>query len=455
MSPNTLSVSQLNRQVRLLLESNFDFIWVEGEISNLKTPSSGHWYFSLKDEAAQVHCAMFRNRNQRMRFKPADGDSIRLRCRVSLYEGKGDFQLIAEYMEAAGVGALQIAFEQLKSRLMTEGLFEANRKQPLPASISRIGLITSPSGAALQDILAVLKRRWPAMAVYILPVSVQGEAAAGEIVTAIKHANRMHRSGQLRLDALIVGRGGGSLEDLWAFNEEVVARAIAASVIPVISAVGHEVDITIADMVADVRAATPSAAAERVSPDQQIWRNQLLQMENRLQQCIQQRLQAAGHRLQQLQQRLRHPGQQLREQNQHLDDLEQRLQRAQQQQLSHRHAELALLSSRLQARSPAPQIEHLQQQLRHQHQRLQAAIYQCLHNASGQLLHLGKLLDSVSPLATLDRGYAIVSTQAGKVLQDASQVKTGDVLNARLAHGYLSLSVLATKAQTESRKKKN
>ncbi len=259
----------------MLLESHFDFVWVEGEVSNFTVPSSGHWYFSLKDSGAQVRCAMFRNRNQRLRFTPANGDHIRLRCRVSLYEGRGEFQLIVEHLEQAGAGALQAAFEKLKARLLAEGLFDAQRKKPLPASVSRLGVITSPTGAAIHDILTVLRRRCPGIAVFLFPVAVQGEAAAREIAAAIERANRWQREGKVQLDALIVGRGGGSLEDLWAFNEEIVARAIAASELPIVSAVGHEVDFTIADMVADHRAATPSAAAELLSPDQREWLQRL------------------------------------------------------------------------------------------------------------------------------------------------------------------------------------
>ena len=224
-----LTVSQLNRQAKTLLDSHFDFVWVEGEISNFAAPSSGHWYFSLKDGNAQVRCAMFKNRNQRVKFTPSNGDAIRLRCRVSLYEGRGEFQLIVEHLEHAGAGALQAAFEQLKAKLLAEGLFESVRKQPLPTSVSQLGVITSPTGAAIHDILTILKRRCPAIDVLLLPVPVQGEGAAALIASAIDRANRWQKEGKIQLDALIIGRGGGSLEDLWAFNEEIVARAIAAS----------------------------------------------------------------------------------------------------------------------------------------------------------------------------------------------------------------------------------
>ena len=394
--PPTLSVSQLNRQARTLLESHFDFVWVEGEISNFAAPSSGHWYFSLKDGAAQVRCAMFRNRNQRVKLKPKNGDAIRLRCRVSLYEGRGEFQLIVEHLEPVGAGALQAAFELLKTRLATEGLFDADRKQALPGSIASLGVITSPTGAAIHDILTVLKRRCPAIAVYLMPVAVQGEQAAPEICRAIENANRWQREGKVSLDALIVGRGGGSLEDLWAFNEETVARAIAASDLPIVSAVGHEIDFTIADMVADQRAATPSAAAELLSPDQREWQNQLQAMEQKLQQLMQRKLADCARELEHLRRRLRHPGHQLREQSQRLDDLE---------------------------------------------QRLQAAMQRKLQQAGTRLAHLAQMLDSLSPLSTLQRGYAIVTDASGRVVTDASTVCAGDKVEARLATGRLQLTV--------------
>ena len=394
--PPTLSVSQLNRQVRTLLESHFDFLWVEGEISNFVAPSSGHWYFSLKDGSAQVRCAMFRNRNQRIKLTPESGDAIRLRCRVSLYEGRGEFQLIVEHLEPAGAGALQGAFEALKARLASEGLFEAERKQALPESISRLGIITSPTGAAIHDILTVLKRRCPAIEVYVIPVVVQGEQAAPDISGAIERVNRWQNDGKITLDALIIGRGGGSLEDLWAFNEELVARAIAASALPIVSAVGHEVDFTIADMVADQRAATPSAAAEMLSPDQREWQNQLNTLEQKLQLLIRRKLADAARELEHLRRRLRHPGHRLREQSQRLDDLE---------------------------------------------QRLQSAMQRKLDTAGTRLAHLAQVLDSLSPLSTLQRGYAIVSDSTGSVITDASTVSSGDKLEARLAKGRLRLTV--------------
>ena len=439
--PLTLSVSQLNRQARTLLESHFDFVWVEGEVSNFVAPSSGHWYFSLKDGGAQVRCAMFRNRNQRLRFTPGNGDAIRLRCRVSLYEGRGEFQLIVEHLEHAGAGALQAAFEQLKVRLQAEGLFDAERKKPLPTSVSRLGVVTSPTGAAIHDILTVLQRRCPAIEIYILPVAVQGDTAAAEIAAAIERANRWQGEGKIDIDALIVGRGGGSLEDLWAFNEEVVARAIAASTLPIVSAVGHEVDFSIADMVADQRAATPSAAAELLSPDQREWLERLRAIELTLERQIRRKLADAAKELEHLKRRLKHPGAQLREQSQRLDDLEQRLILAQRNLLRQRANELALLQSRLLAQSPLSRIQQGQQQLAGLQQRMEAAIRKRLDDAGTRLAHLAQMLDSLSPLATLQRGYAIVTDAGGKVISDSSEVAVGAQVRARLARGSLGLTV--------------
>ena len=439
--PTLLTVSQLNRQVKSLLDSHFDFVWVEGEVSNFAAPTSGHWYFSLKDGSAQVRCAMFSRSNQRIKFTPANGDAIRLRCRVSLYEGRGEFQLIVEHLEHAGAGALQVAFEKLKSKLQAEGLFDAARKHALPDTVSQLGVITSPTGAVIHDILHVLNRRCPAIGVFVLPVAVQGEGAAAQISSAIERANRWHREGRVHLDALIVGRGGGSLEDLWAFNEEIVARAIADSELPVVSAVGHEVDFSIADMVADFRAPTPSAAAELLSPDQQEWQQRLQSMENRLVSLMQRNLSGAATHLTHLRQRLKHPGAQLRENAQRLDDLEQRLILAQKNLLHRQHSALTLLESRLMARSPLPGLQQLQGDALQWHKRLEAAIHQRLQQSANRLAHLGKMLDSLSPLGTLQRGYAIVTDGDGKVVRDASEVSIGDEVDARLAQGRLGLTV--------------
>jgi exodeoxyribonuclease VII large subunit len=442
--PPTLTVSQLNRQAKTLLESHFDFIWVEGEVSNFVVPSSGHWYFSLKDGKAQVRCAMFNNRNQRLKFTPVNGDAVRLRCRVSLYEGRGEFQLIVEHLEPAGAGALQAAFEKLKARLLAEGLFDPARKQALPTSVSQLGVITSPTGAAIHDILTVLRRRCPSIAVFVLPVAVQGEGAAGQIAGAIERANRWHAEGRIHLDALIVGRGGGSLEDLWAFNEEVVARAIAASALPIVSAVGHEVDFSIADLVADYRAPTPSAAAELLSPDQREWQQRLQGAERDLLRLVRRKLADATLQLTHLRQRLKHPGAQLREQAQRLDDLEQRLILAQKNLLLRQRGSLALLESRLMSRSPLSRVRQLQRDSLQWRIRLDAAMQQQLQSKTQRLAHLAQLLDSLSPLGTLQRGFAILTDSQGNVVRDASKVAIGDEIEARLAQGRLELMVKHT-----------
>jgi exodeoxyribonuclease VII large subunit len=302
-------------------------------------------------------------------------------------------------------------------------------------------VITSPTGAAIHDILTVLRRRCPAIGVSILPVAVQGEEAAAQIASAIERANRWQREGKVHLDALIVGRGGGSLEDLWAFNEEIVARAIAASDLPVVSAVGHEVDFSIADMVADHRAPTPSAAAELLSPDQQEWQQRLQAIEANLVRLIRRKLADATTELNHLRKRLKHPGAQLREQAQRLDDLEQRLLLAQKNLLQRRRSELALLESRLLAQSPLPRLQQMQRDTRQLRQRLEAAMQQRLQLAGSQLAHLAQMLDSLSPLGTLQRGYAIISDNQGKVISDASSVAVGDELEARLASGRLGVTV--------------
>ena len=384
---------------------------------------------------------MFRNRNQRIRFNPDNGDAIRLRCRVSLYEGRGEFKLIVEHMEPAGAGALQAAFEALKIRLQGEGLFDPERKQALPHPIQHLGIITSTTGAAIHDILTVLKRRAPSIAVSILPVAVQGDAAAGEISNAIECANRWQQQGKVRLDALIVGRGGGSLEDLWAFNEEVVARAIAASELPIISAVGHEIDFSIADLVADQRAPTPSAAAELLSTDQGEWRRQLASIESALTRQMRRQIAAAATELGHLRRRLKHPGNLLREQSQRLDGLEQRLIFAQQSASRHRHSQLALMSSRLSACSPAARVTAMRSKNEYHRYRLEEAMQRKLETGRAHFARLASLLDSLSPLRTVERGYAIITDSNSKIITCATDVSPGDSVQAKLARGQLALTV--------------
>jgi exodeoxyribonuclease VII large subunit len=427
----------------MLLESHFDYAWVEGEISNFAAPSSGHWYFSLKDGSAQVRCAMFRNRNIRINPRPANGDAVRLRCRVSLYEGRGEFQLIVEFMEAAGAGALQAAFDKLKAKLLAEGLFDETRKIPVPHSASRVGIVTSPTGAAIHDILTVFKRRSPGTELYLFPVAVQGEGAAEQISAAIDRANRWHSEGSLSLDALIIGRGGGSLEDLWAFNEEQVARSIARSQLPIVSAVGHEVDFSISDWVADQRAATPSAAAELLSHDQVQWQAQLAQLESTLLRQIRQTLGWAKSEIGHLQRRLKHPGHNLQEQSQRLDELEQRLRMAQDNLLLRRQSQLGLAQARLKNCSPVNRLTLLTQHAEQLANRLRTAMTHQLGARHDQLSAQARLLDSLSPLRTLDRGFAIVTDTSGQVVREAHGRRPGEELTARLARGQLRVKVEA------------
>ncbi len=433
---SAISVSELNRQVKSLLEHSFMTLQVEGEISNLARPSSGHWYFTLKDDRAQVRCAMFRGRNQQVRFRPKEGDQVVVMAKVSLYEGRGDFQLICEQMQESGQGRLQQAFERLKLQLSQEGLFEASRKRPLPSPARHIGVITSPTGAAIHDILQVLQRRCPSLPVALYPTAVQGNEAAAQIVRALELANR-----DGRCDALIVGRGGGSLEDLWPFNEESVARAIAASDIPVVSAVGHEVDISISDLVADLRAPTPSAAAELLSPDQSQLQQQLQVLRQRLSRQTLRTLEQHRARLEHLRARLRHPGERLREQSQRLDQLELRLQRALNLRLQHSDQRLEALHQRLQRSSPSRLLVRKQQQLAPLQQRLQHGIELLLQQRRQQLQFQVRQLNGVSPLATLERGYAIVQDQNGQAITRQEQVSPGDQIRARLHQGTLICTV--------------
>lgn len=435
-STRALSVSELNRQARHLLESSFMQVWVEGELSGFSRPSSGHWYFSLKDQKCQVRCAMFRGFNQRIRNLPREGDQVRIRGKVTLYENRGDFQIIAEHIEPAGLGALQQAFEALKLKLQREGLFETARKRPIPAMPRHIGVVTSPTGAAIHDILTVLKRRCPAIPVTLYPTSVQGQAATADIVRAIELAQ-----GHGVADVLIVGRGGGSLEDLWCFNEESVARAIAACRIPTVSAVGHEVDVTIADFVADLRAPTPSAAAEKVSPDQSQWLRQLLDQSERLTSATRRSLQRWSVQLQHLSARLKDPRRELLEKAQRLDDLELRLSKAIQSRLGQLNVSANHLAQRLSTQSPSARIVTLENDIARQAQSLISATRQILNRRRERLEHLGQTLHVVSPLATLGRGYAIVRNENGDIVRDAHQLEAGDELQARVAHGEIRATV--------------
>ena len=430
------TVSQLNRESRELLEGTFPWIWIEGEISNLACPASGHWYFTLKDDRAQLRCAMFRGRNKTTGFTPENGSQILVRGHVSLYEARGDFQLIAEQMEEAGAGALQRAFEELKTRLDKEGLFK--RKRPLPGLPRCIGVITSPSGAAIRDILSILQRRFPAIPVIIYPTPVQGKAASNEIIGAI---NKAGQRGEC--DVLIIARGGGSLEDLWCFNEESVARALYQCPIPVVTGIGHEIDTTIADYVADVRAPTPSGAAELVSPDREEWLQTLRQMQQRLQGRIQEKVNGQQQGLRWLEKRLQqqHPGQRLLQQSQRLDELDQRLQRNIKQRLQQKQLRLDKLDAGLQRHQPLLLIRHLNTRFQYLDQRLLQQIQTHIERRQQRLANSGHALDTVSPLATLGRGYAIIQDHDNAIIRTARGVEPGQKITARLAQGRLDCTV--------------
>lgn len=433
-----LTVSQLNRMVRRLLEQDLAVLWVEGEVSNLARPASGHLYFSLKDDRAQIRCALFRGRGRNTDVPVANGHQVLVRGRVSLYEPRGDYQLIVDHLEPAGEGLLRRRLEELKQRLAAEGLFDAGRKQPLPPLPRRIGVITSPSGAAIRDVLHILKRRFPAIPVVLYPVQVQGEQAKFDIVQALETATR-----RAECDVLIVARGGGSLEDLWAFNEEIVARAIAACPIPIVSGVGHEVDVTIADLVADVRAPTPSGAAELVVPDGRDWLRRVEKLEQHLVAATTRQVAARVTSWRTLRARLDrcHPGVQLRQQAQRLDELRGQLGLALRNRLQMDHLRVRTAVARLRGLSPVVRLGIAATRVATARRRLGSALQARLAAPVNRLAALSGRLQGISPLKTLERGYAIVLDGAGAVIRSASQVKAGDEVTARVAQGEIKAVV--------------
>ncbi|HXS26461.1 MAG TPA: exodeoxyribonuclease VII large subunit [Steroidobacteraceae bacterium] len=433
------SVSRLNREVRLLLDQRLPVLWVEGEISNLSQPSSGHWYFSLKDRDAQVRCAMFRQRNASVDFTPRSGQQVLARGRVSLFEPRGEFQLIVEHLEEAGIGRLQRQLERLKAKLAAEGLFDAALKRALPRFPRRIGVVTSPTGAALRDILHILKRRYPAANVLIYPSLVQGAEAAPSIIAALTLACT-----RAECDVLIVARGGGSLEDLWAFNDERVARAIRAASIPVISGIGHEIDFTLADFAADARAPTPSGAAELATPERQAVLQALAKTADRLHIACSRGLRALAARVAAADACLKiaHPGARLQQQTQRLDDLEQRLASAIR---SHLHRDRHRLSESFAHIVRCSPEQRVRESLGHNAAlaaRLAHAAERLTSKAQNRLGLARRALDAVSPLKTLERGYAIVTRRAdGTVLTQADSVGLDEEIEARLAHGRVRARV--------------
>ena len=450
-SPAIFTVSRLNQTVRLLLEHEMGQVWISGEISNFTQPASGHWYFTLKDDTAQVRCAMFRNSNRRVTFRPQHGQQVLVRANITLYEPRGDYQIIVESMQPAGEGLLQQKYEQLKAKLQAEGLFDQQYKKTLPSPAHCVGVITSKTGAALHDILHVLKRRDPSLPVIIYSTAVQGDDAPGQIVRAIELANKRNEC-----DVLIVGRGGGSLEDLWSFNDERVARAIFASRIPVVSAVGHETDVTIADFIADLRAPTPSAAAEMVSRNQQELLRQIQSVQQRLGMAMDyflanrtRRLTLLHHRLQQ-----QHPQLRLARQQTALERLQQRMNLAIDSQIKRTNKRQVRLLQRLNQQNPQPRIHRVQSRIQHLEHRLAEHVHSRLSAMRERFGNAVTHLEAVSPLSTLARGYSVTTVTDGKVLKKVKQVKTGDVMTTRLEDGWVKSEVKGITSAKRAQKKK-
>lgn len=437
-TPQTVyAVSDFADILRGLVEDALPSVWIEGEISNLAKPASGHWYFTIKDSGAQLRCVMFRKANYLVRPLPKDGDQVRIRAQASVYVARGDLQLICEAMEPAGQGALLLAYERLKAKLQAEGLFDADLKRPIPKIPRGIGLITSATGAAVQDVLTALRRRFPLVTVYLYPVPVQGAEAAPAIVKALRELPK-----RASVDVVLLVRGGGSLEDLWAFNEEAVARAVRACVKPVICGVGHEVDFSIADFAADLRAPTPTAAAELCTPDIAEWRRTLAAQRDAILRIWQQAHQRRQEQLGRDSQRLvaLHPGRRLRDRIQALDDLEMRLRRSQAQQLRARSDRWHDLQKRLLGSRLSAQISGLQLDQARLERRLLQAWSGRLMQSRDRLQAIESLLTSFNPQAVLNRGYAIARDEAGNILRDPAQVGIGTAVDLQLAKGALKLT---------------
>jgi len=443
--PIIYTVSRLNTVVRLLLEQEMGLVWLTAEISNLVQHSSGHWYFTLKDSQAQVKAAMFKGQNRRVSFRPQNGQQILVQGQLSLYEARGDYQLIVEKMQPAGDGLLQMKLEALKAQLTAEGLFAPSRKRPLPAQPKQIGIITSPTGAAVHDMLTILARRDPSLPVIIYPSAVQGESAVPALLAALETAWRRNEC-----DLLIVGRGGGSLEDLWCFNDERVVRAIASSPIPIVSAVGHETDVTLADFAADLRAPTPSAAAELVSRDQLQQLHRLTQFIQRLKQAIllQQQRYVLRWQQQQAQLAAQNPQYQLQQKMQRQDELQWRLERVIKQQLDNASRHYAEQTQRLQQASPARHLSTLKQQHEFLQQRLLKATQNQRQASQQQLAQLSGQLQALSPLQVLARGYSVTTNMSGRLIHEYSQVTPGEQLNIQLGKGALRVRTEEIKSET-------
>lgn len=437
--PHVYTVSEITRDVRAILEAAFETAWIEGEISNFRMAASGHAYFILKDDKAQIKCVLFRGQRVGMKFTPEDGDQVLLLGRVTVYEARGDYQVIVEAMEPKGLGALQKAFEQLKERLAKEGLFDESRKKSLPEIPWKIGVVTSPTGAAIRDMIHVIRRRNPKTSILLYPAKVQGEGAAEEIARGIEELNK-----RKDIDVLIVGRGGGSIEDLWAFNEEVVARAIANSKIPVVSAVGHEIDYTIADFVADLRAPTPSAAAELVVPKLNDIVQDLQYLTNQMIERMEEDIEDYRERLRYLIDRrfFREPRQILEVPTQRLDEMVQRLLRGLDQWVLVKRGNLTQVAHRLFQASPQKKLQTLSERRIDLVARLVRRLESQIKLKGEKLDGAAKHLNALSPLNVLDRGYSITtSTKTEKAVTSSKQVKKGDSVRIRLAQGQLDATV--------------
>ena len=439
------AVSELAAEARFVIEERFPMLWVEGEVSNLRRPGSGHWYFSLKDDRAQIRCAMFASRNRFIRTPIRDGMGVLVRCRLSLYENRGEFQAIVEHVEPAGEGALRAAFERLRGALEGEGLFAAERKRPLPAFPRRIGIVSSLSGAALRDVLAVLQRRYPLVEALCLPVTVQGIEATSQIADALDQAQALRPP----LDLIVLTRGGGSLEDLAAFNSEPLARRIARCTIPVVSAVGHETDVTIADLVADHRAPTPSAAAELIVPDKAELLARLRTAATTLARRMTGRVDAERRNVGALSRRLVDPARAIEQRMQRADELRERLERAMRHRLDSDATRLRHVRGNLGRASPAQAIERGREQASQAWRRLARAVERRLESAGVTLQGTARALDAVSPLNTLSRGYAVVSqpdgTRWGRVVTDVAHLAPGDRIDAHLVASVIEATVVATR----------
>ena len=432
-----ISVSEINRRAKSILEENFPFVWIQGEVSNFFSAASGHWYFSLKDESSEIRCAMFANKSHRITFEPKDGDHLVLNGTLSIFEGRGQYQIIVEHIELAGEGALLKAFEELKKKLLTEGLFDDSLKKKLPSYPRNIAVVTSPDGAVIQDIINVLSRRSPFFNLTVVPTLVQGEKAAPLICEALNKASNLEN-----IDLIILARGGGSIEDLWAFNNEEVARAIVSCPIPLVSAVGHETDFTISDFVADIRAPTPSIAAEIISQPYSELKETLEGYQSYLLKSVESQFDSQRTRITNLIKRIRHPGDKLREIGQKVDYLETALIQEMHQKVSFKKNQLNLTQLSLQQNSPQNKVKEAKVYLQNASKDLLKAFNLKIERKRKLLGELVATIEAVSPLSVLARGYSIISTEPeGKILSSSNQVKIGQTISAVLNKGSIKAEV--------------